>query len=212
MTAAPPAVRGTTFVPSVRECQHRLDRLRDTAQIVADLDRFNAEMWGGHSGCGELNAASQRLRELHQLCLHMAANMSGGLGVPPTPPSTRPSKRAAGTDVAAANAPMTRYWQRTPDPAAPLAMPTYNAVQAAKVLDVSLSYFYRMCSDGKVPLPACGAGRGTKVAWAAPAIDELAMLRRAAPSTFALRKAGSRTARGRQAKALALAQAAGANS
>ena len=152
MTAAPPAVRGTTFVPSVRECQHRLDRLRDTAQIVADLDRFNAELWGDHSGCGELNAASQRLRELHQLCLHMAANMSGGLGVPPTPPSTRPSKQAAGVNAAAANAPTTRYWQRTPDPAAPLAMPTYNAVQAAKVLDVSLSYFYRMCSDGKVPL------------------------------------------------------------
>ena len=109
-----------------------------------------------------------------------------------------------------ANAPMTKYWQRTPDPAAPLAMPTYNAVQAAKVLDVSLSYFYRMCSDSKVPLPACGAGRGTKVAWAAPAIDELARLRRAAPSTFALRKAGSRSARGREATAKALA--AGANS
>ncbi|MGK2897238.1 MAG: helix-turn-helix transcriptional regulator [Burkholderiaceae bacterium] len=175
-----------SFIPSHRECLHGLDRMRDTPQIVADLELLNAELWGADGGAHELTAAIARLRELHQLCLHMAANMAGGLGVPPTPPAAPLRKQTGSGNTAPARA-STPHWQRTPEPGATAVIPTYNAVQAAKVLGVSLSYFYAMCRDGKVPVPTSGGGCGIKAAWPAGAIDAIARQRAAAPSKFGAR-------------------------
>ena len=179
----------SVFVPSLRDCLHRLDCMRDTAQIVADIELLNAELWLD-DGAAELNAAVARLTELHRLCLDMAANMSGRLGVPPTPPSA-PQRKAPGANAASAR-PSIMLWTRTPEPsAAPpdtAAARAYSAVQAAGALGVSLTYFYAMVRDGKVPRATADAGQRIKAAWPAGAIDEIARQRAAAPSKVSPRK------------------------
>lgn len=180
----------SVFVPSLRDCLHRLDRMRDTAQIVADIELLNAELWPD-DGAAELNAAVARLTELHRLCLDMAANMSGGLGVPPTPPAAPVRKERQRPDPTSAR-PSIMLWTRTPDPsAAPpdtAAARAYSAVQAARALGVSRTYFYAMVRDGKVPRATADAGQRIKAAWPAGAIDEIARQRAAAPSKFSPRK------------------------
>lgn len=186
-----------SFVPSTRECLQRLDRLRDTAQIAAALDRLNAEIWDEQQA-QELIDASKRLAELHQLCLHMAANMSGGAGVPPTPPPAPIKLRvpAVSASAAAAVSQPNDCWARTPTPggkAEPTAAPALKAaaepppdhyciVAATKCLGISTSFFRKLVESGDLPKPDIGGGIGNKAWWRCDVIDAIARDRLASPA------------------------------
>lgn len=187
-----------SFVPSIRECLHQLDRLRDTPQLVANLKEFAAEL-EVDMHLDALTEALARLVVLHQLCLHMAANMSGGAGIPPTPSTKK---------VLPAPAPAPAHsWKRTPmtsPPPAPKpapapkppAMPAppravakppaidpltvYSTEQAADRLRISTHHIKSMHTDGKLPRPVAG-GRGVPLLWARVDIDRVATEREANP-------------------------------
>jgi hypothetical protein len=154
------------FVPSVRECLQRLDRMRDTGQLVASLRQIDAELELEYNVSSELRAACERLASLHQLALHLVANMSGGAGVPPTPPAT-PARRAPSEPAAKQKPPITQ-WPRTTEPAAeppsvaepapaplpPLDLSTvYTGIEAAAVIGLSFSAFSKMHSRGLIAAP-----------------------------------------------------------
>lgn len=178
-----------SFVPSLRECLHRLDRVRDTALVAAALDALNAEMWSDEPAI-ELTEASRRLIELHQLCLHLAANMSGGAGIPPTPLT----KGAAAASTALATPPITS-WTRTASPPIERAAPSVQLAPAeqaktkrsyrtpvppaghipatlfAKRLGVSMPNFYHMVGSA-VPAPSIGGGKGNPSFWSDEQVAE----------------------------------------
>lgn len=87
-------------VPSVRQCLERLAALHDTPQIHAQLIALGAEVWPetdtDESGCVEIDNAAERMRVLHELCQHLAANLRN-FGTPAAPQS-RAAKGAAPGD------------------------------------------------------------------------------------------------------------------
>ena len=84
--------------PSVREVLERAkiagaDR---SADILLMLAEFEQELgWDDVMPglCTEHQAVANRMAELHLLVDHMAANLRGGHGVPPTPPEAAPRRR-----------------------------------------------------------------------------------------------------------------------
>lgn len=190
-----------SFVPSTRECLHQLDRLRDTPQLVADLNEFAAELDSEMFIADPLVEASARLTVLHQLCLHLAANLSGGVGVPPTP--------GAPKRVLAAPSPAPHSWRRSPEsvaapvpPPAPLPPPPTQMVRArpapapkpdpidpltvytvagvAQRMGISTHYIKRLRGQPDFPKPIAG-GHGVELLWDRRAIDQAAERRAANP-------------------------------
>jgi hypothetical protein len=158
-----------SFVPSVRDCLHRLDRMRDTAEVIAAVDQLNRELWADEP-TSELTAASRRLAELHQLALHMAANLNTGAGVPPTP-SNAP-KRGPSSSAPAKVRPLGKPAATGPQPD-----DTYTSQQAAIAMGITMTNFYSLRSDKAIPPPDI-EGRGRIPAyWKCAIIDSLAAQR-----------------------------------
>jgi predicted DNA-binding transcriptional regulator AlpA len=146
-----------SFVPSVRECLQRLDRMRDTGSVIAAVDLLNSEVFQDEPA-SELTAARQRLADLHQLCLQMAANMSGGHGVPPTPAVRAPadSKPSIGTWHQARVA-KAKHEARAAPRSSPTAPPGMVGVNEFAVrLGMSRSYFYAQVHKEAIPKPDQG--------------------------------------------------------
>jgi predicted DNA-binding transcriptional regulator AlpA len=163
-----------SFVPSVRECLHQLDRVRDTPQIVADLNALHAEL-AFEEPATEMIEAAARLTVLHQLCLHLAANLSGGAGIPPTPVIKATSAPAVAATSMAPVQPITS-WAKTPTPKAARAQADASVpanrrtiTQLIAELDRSQGWIYRSMLDAGFPRPV---GRlGLKCLWDADAVQ-----------------------------------------
>lgn len=158
-------------LPSVRDCLQRLDRMRDTPQLVAQSIYFTRRRKFSSVASEAIALLTERLATLHELCLHMAANLNGGVGVPPTP-ELKPGARRIVVQQAAAPAAA----------AAPSMEPGathYTSAQAAIKLEVSLGYFYKLQDRGHVPEPS---RRGRKSCWPVEVIDRIAAERKANPA------------------------------
>lgn len=88
----------TDTARSVRECLERAKaaaahRSLDIVRLLADVEQAMGWSEISQGLCDEHQAAANRLAELHLLIDHLAANLRGGYGVPPTPPEAVPRRR-----------------------------------------------------------------------------------------------------------------------
>jgi predicted DNA-binding transcriptional regulator AlpA len=164
-------------IPSTREVlalaanasEHR------SADVVLKLAELEQEIgWADvlPGLCAEHQTAVNRLAELHLIIDHLAANLRGGQGVPPTPQAAaaRNSQPAP-----ASTRPQARIDPAKPRPAAPrrgLANHAQQAnarggradglltrAEALAFVGLSVSSFHKACADGRVPQPHAHEGR-----------------------------------------------------
>lgn len=88
MSANLPSTREVLFSAGLASGHRSADILLRLAEMEIDIGILGepAEL------CCEHQAAANRLAELHLLIDHLAANLRGGHGVPPTPPQAVPRK------------------------------------------------------------------------------------------------------------------------
>ena len=180
--------------PSIRECMLRLEQLRNTDQIIADLVRLNEDLWAQDGGAPEINAALPHIVALHQLCRDLMSNIRNA-GTPAAANAAKPNAPAkskivtaptTGTDIqrgqeiyhaankgTKASAPAHRV------PRKPVETPPgyVNTADFRKRLGLSQSRFHALVSRGDIARPSLGGGYGKPAYWAEEAVEAIVAYR-----------------------------------